>query len=160
MEDETVSICLCVTRVVVKGLLFGTFALACAVPALGAAGTQAARRTHPASVILDSTVTLLLDPEEPLPIAEAARDLAGDLEQVLGKRPKIVERKEDAAPVTILIGYRSKWLEGMRPTGLTGPESFSISATTANWRPLEPTQVVLLAGADVRGTIFAIYEFA
>jgi hypothetical protein len=118
------------------------------------------RKTHDESVILDSTVTLLLGPEEPLPIVEAAQDLAGDFEKVLGKRPKIVHRREDAAPVTILIGYQSKLLEGLRRAGLTEPESFSISAATANWKTQQPTKVVLLAGADMRGTIFAVYEFA
>jgi hypothetical protein len=160
MRDETISLCLCVARIVAKGLLLGVLAVGCGAPVLAATGSQAVKKTQDESVILDSTVTLLLGPEEPLPIVEAAGDLAGDFEKVLGKKPKIVQRREDAAPVTILIGYQSKLLEGLRPTDLTEPESFSISAATANWKTQQPTKVVLLAGADLRGTIFAVYEFA
>jgi hypothetical protein len=144
----------------VKGLLFGALALGCAAPILVAAGPQAVKKTQDGTIILDSTVTLLLGPEEPLPIVQAAQDLAGDFEKVLGKTPRIVHRREDAARVTILIGCQSKILEGMRPAGLTEPESFSISAATADWKTRESTKIVLLAGADVRGTIFAVYEFA
>src|SRR5271157_3824708 len=160
MGDEMIRLCLCITRMVVKGLLFGALAVGCGASVLGATGSQAARKTHDESVILDSTVTLLLGPEEPLPIAEAAQDLAGDFEKVLGKKPRIVHRREDAARVTILIGYQSELLEGMRPAGLTEPESFSISAAAVNWKTQQPTKVVLLAGADMRGTIYAIYQFA
>jgi len=160
MRNERIRLYLCFTSIVVKGPLFGALVLGCAAWALGAPGSQAARKTRPESVILDSTVTILLGPEEPLPIAEAAQDLAGDLEKVLGKKPKILRRGEDAAPVTILIGYQSKLLERMRPAGLLGPEAFSISVATADWKTHQPTRVVLLAGADMRGTIFAVYEFA
>ncbi len=48
----------------------------------------------------------------------------------------------------------------MRPTGLTAPESFSISVTSANWNKTRPTKVVLLTGADMRGTIYSVYEFS
>ena len=160
MRDEPVRLYLCVTRIVVRGLLFATLALGSGAPGLTRAGSRVVKQTPNESLILNSTVTVLLGPDEPSPIAEAAQDLAGDFEKVLGKRPKIVHSKEDAAPVTILIGYQSKLLEGMRPAGLTALESFSISATRANWKTQQPTKVVLLAGADMRGTIFAIYEFA
>jgi len=155
-----IRLCLCVTRIVVKGLLVGALAVGCGAAVLVAAASQGGRKTHDDSVILDSTVTLLLGPEEPLPIAQAAEDLAGDFEKVLGKKPRIVHRREDAARVTILIGCRSKLLEGMPPTSLNQPESFSISAATANWNSQQPTKILLLAGADMRGTIFAVFEFA
>jgi len=160
MRDNRTRPCLCVTRIVVKGLVLGTMAVGCGAPVFAAIGSQQVKKAHDESVILDSTVTLLLGTDEPLPIAEAAQDLAGDFEKVLGKKPKIVHRREDAARVTILIGCQSKLLEGMRPAGLTEPESFSISAAAANWKTQGATKVVLLAGADMRGTIFAAYEFA
>jgi hypothetical protein len=160
MRNEMIRLCLCVTRIVVKGLLVGALAVGCGAAVLVAAASQGGRKTHDDSVILDSTVTLLLGPEEPLPIAQAAEDLAGDFEKVLGKKPRIVHRREDAARVTILIGCRSKLLEGMPPTSLNQPESFSISAATANWNSQQPTKILLLAGADMRGTIFAVFEFA
>ena len=160
MRDETIRLRLCVTKIVVKGLLFGALAVGCWAPALAGTGSPAVKKTHDESVILDSTVAILLGPDEPLPIVEAAQDLAGDFEKVLGKKPRIVHRKEDAAPVTILLGYQSKLLEGMRPADLTEPESFSISVSRANWKSQQPTKVVLLAGADMRGTIYAVYMFA
>jgi hypothetical protein len=95
-----------------------------------------------------------------LPIAEAARDLQGDFEKVFGKKPAIVHRREDASPVTVLIGEQSKLPEDLRPGGLSEPESFLISATTAHWNKNRPTRVVLLAGADMRGAIYAIYQFS
>jgi hypothetical protein len=160
MRDERIRLCLCAASIVVKGLLLGALAVGCGAPVLAATGSQQVKKAHDEPVILDSTVTLLLGPEEPLPIAEAAQDLADDFEKVLGKKPKIVHRREEAARVTILIGYQSKLLEGMRPAGLTEPESFSISAVTANWNLQQPTKVVLLASTDIRGTIFAVYQFA
>jgi hypothetical protein len=90
----------------------------------------------------------------------ATQDLAGDFEKVLGKKPTIINRAEDATPVTILIGEQSNLPENLRPGGLTDPESFAISVTSTSWRSGPATKVVLLAGADMRGTIYAIYEFA
>jgi hypothetical protein len=160
MRDETMCLRLCVIKVVVKGLLFGALAVGCGATALVGTGSPAVKKTRDESVILDPTVTLLLGPDEPLAIATSAQDLAGDFEKVLGKKPRIVHSKEDAAPVTVLIGYQSKLLEGMRPTDLTEPESFSISVSSANWKSQQPTKVVLLTGADLRGTIYAVYTFA
>ena len=88
MEDEPVGFCRYIAGAVLNGLLFAALAAGRAGPVLGATGSQAASRTQQTPVILDSAVTLLLGPEEPLPIAEAARDLAGDFEKVLGKKPK------------------------------------------------------------------------
>jgi hypothetical protein len=112
------------------------------------------------TLTLDSNLTILLSPQEPPAIVAATQDLAGDFEKVMGKKPKIINRVEDTAPVTILIGQSANLPEGLRPPGLTEPESFSISVTQAGWKAGPATKVVLLAGADMRGTIYAIYEFA
>jgi hypothetical protein len=134
--------------------------LGCVLPAWSGPKPQAAKTISGASVLVDSTVTIFLGPDEPLPIVEVTQDLQGDFEKVFGKKPAIVHRTEDAAPVTILIGERSKLPEAFRPGGLSEPESFMISITTAEWSKNRPTHVVLLAGADMRGTIYAIYEFS
>ena len=158
----------------VPGLLLGIL-LAGGAPALVAntgseRGPQASKRPKSAqqhadkarheSVIINSAVTILVSPEEPAPVARAAQDLQSDFKKVFGKRPAIVHRTEDAAPVTVLIGEPPKLPEAMRPSGLSEPESFLISATHADWNSKQSTQVVLLAGADMRGTIYAIYQFA
>jgi hypothetical protein len=122
--------------------------------------SQAAAKAHPESVVINSAVTILIGSEEPGPVAQAARDLQSDFEKVFGRIPAIVDRTEDAAPVTILIGEKAKLPEAMRPAGLREPESFLISVMRADWKSQRPTHVVLLAGADTRGTLYAIYQFS
>ena len=138
---------------------------ACAMSAL--AFSQTSPRSHSKTrssdtgfITLDSTVTILESPDAPLPIQEAAEDLATDFEKVMGRKPRIVHREEEAGPVTIIIGEQSKIPEDVRPAALSNAESFSISISKANWGKTQPSQVVVLAGADMRGTIFAIYEFS
>ena len=86
-----------------------------------------ARRAKQELLVVDGTVTILQSADEPEPVQKAVNDLARDLESVLGKRPKIVNRHEDAATITIVVGEQSKLPEALRPANLTGPESFSIS---------------------------------
>lgn len=109
---------------------------------------------------LDVNVTILESPDTAGPIRKAVEDLSTDFEKVLGRRLRIVNREEDAGTVSILVGEQSKLPEVMRPAGLTTPESFSISVTSASWNKTRPTKVVLLTGADMRGTIYSIYEFS
>jgi Glycosyl hydrolase family 115 len=111
-------------------------------------------------IVVEPTVTILLGSDEPQPVARAANDLANDFEKVMGKKPAIVGATADAGSVTILIGYKSKLVSDLHPTALTSQESFSISATTARWKKGKPTQVILLTGADMRGTIYSIYQFS
>jgi len=110
-------------------------------------------------VTIGPTATVLESSSEAGPIQEATQDLASDLQKVTGKRLRIVHRKEDAGAVTLLIGERAEIPEALRPAGLTAAESFSISAHTARWNG-RATQVIVLAGADMRGTIYAIYQFS
>jgi hypothetical protein len=138
-------------------LLVGALLAGFVLPVLASA---ASAKKAGSPVVLNSKVTILLGADEPAPIGEAAQDLASDFEKVLGSKPAIVNRTEDAGAVTILIGYQSKILGSLRPAGLTEPESFSISTTSARWKKGQPTKVVLLAGADMRGTIYAIYQFS
>jgi len=136
--------------------------LACSAGAKANANTHAPQATKKAAnsqIILDATATIFLSLEEPAPLQEAAKDLQSDFAKVLGKKPGIVTRIEDAGPVAIAIGEKSKLPEGLRPKGLEEPESFSI-AVARSAEESQPRKVVLLAGADVRGTIYAIYQFS
>jgi hypothetical protein len=90
---------------------------------------------------------------------EAARDLASDFEKVLAKKPNIISHTQNAAPVVIWIGEKSKLPEDLRPQGLQEPESFSISVVRSEEKS-QPRKVVLLAGADIRGTIYSVYQFS
>jgi hypothetical protein len=117
------------------------------------------RASAAAPMSLDATTTILIGADEPPPVAEAAKDLASDFEKVLGQKPRIVQRREDAAPATIVIGYRSTLLQGLRTASSGSPESFSISVKQASWGAPR-TRALLLTGADMRGTIYAVYQFA
>ncbi|MGH9513006.1 MAG: glycosyl hydrolase 115 family protein [Terriglobales bacterium] len=117
------------------------------------------QKSHKPAIVLNSTVTILIGPDEPGPIQDAAKDLANDFEKVMGSRPRIVNRERDAGATTILIGQQAKLPQARRPSGLTAPESFSISAITAD-RTKHPAKIILLAGTDMRGTIYAIYQFS
>ncbi len=113
----------------------------------------------PNTVIISGSVTILESPTEPGPIRLAAQDLASDFQKAFGRRPKIVTRREQAASTTILIGEPSEIPASIRPIHLTAPESFSISVHKTDWNG-HSTNVILLAGADMRGAIYAIYEFS
>jgi hypothetical protein len=160
MSNRFAHRCLHALLIVVEGLVLGTLLAGSAAPLLANIGSQAAKRAQEGPLIIDSAVTILVSPEEPGPVAAAAQDLQGDFEKVFGKKPSIVHRPEDAAPVTMLVGEQSKLPEDLRPAGLSEPESFLISATIAHWNENRPTRVVLLAGADMRGAIYAIYQFS
>jgi glycosyl hydrolase family 115 (putative glucuronidase) len=130
-------------------------ALAIVMLALVSGGLPAAQ----APVVLGASTTILVGEDEAAPIAEAARDLASDFEKVTGRRPRIVQRREDAGPETIVVGYRSTALEGLRSAAAGAPESFSMSVKDARWNGAA-RRVVVLTGADMRGTMYAIYQFA
>jgi len=116
--------------------------------------------TGPKTIVLDGTVTILISADAAQPIQLAADDLAADLEAVFGTRPKIVHRPEDAAKTTIAVAAPSAVPRGVRAVRGTASESFSISTQRANGKAKGPAQVVLLSGADMRGTIYAVYQFS
>jgi len=112
------------------------------------------------SIVLTPAITLLRGADAPLSLQAAIDDLAVDFERVLGKKPRIVTREQDAGGLTIVIGEQSKIPESLRPAALADPESFSLSVANKNSGNRDTTPVVVLVGADTRGTIYAIYEFA
>ena len=150
-----------VAVIVALNSLFSVFSL----PGMNTPGfrndaeVQHRRAVRNDTVVLDSTVTIFVQADSPEPIEQAAEDLASDFEKVLGKKPTIVHRQEDAGTTTVLITERSKAPGSIRQASLRGPESFSISVSK-NWNKKNRTDAVLLTGADMRGTIYAIYEFA
>ena len=150
---------LCGAKLFTRALLAGAVSISCLPKTLASADSQVARRSHGDAVIVRSNAVIFLGPDEPLPIVQAVRDLASDFEKVLGKKPRIINREENAAPLTIWIGEKSKLPEDLRPQGLEEPESFSISVARSD-EESQPGRVVLLAGADIRGTVYAIYQFS
>lgn len=146
---------------IAKSLVFCVLAGTCFLPALARARQESAsNHGYSETVVLDATLTIIRSPDEPEPVRLAIQDLADDFQAVLGTRPAIVDRKEDAAAVAILAGEQSRISAPLRPPSLSDHESFSISLGETQWNKQHPTKVVLLAGADMRGTIYAIYQFS
>lgn len=110
-----------------------------------------------APLMIDGSTPILLAADE-APLRKAAEDLASDIEKVTGRRPDILQRLKTPGKADILIGEASKVAEEFRPTGLTAPESFSISTRKGNAE--DPAKSVVLSGADMRGTIYAVYQFS
>jgi hypothetical protein len=129
------------------------------MPALANPQIRSAKNTRNRIAVLDSATTILLGQEEPTPVEEAVKDLQNDFAKVLGKKLRIVRPSEDQGPMTIWIGEESKLPENLRPQGLEEPESFSISVARSEEKS-QPQRAILLVGADVRGTIYAIYQFS
>jgi hypothetical protein len=109
---------------------------------------------------IDGTTTIFITPEAPEPLQRAAQDLAADFEAVFGKKPTLIHRPEDTTQTTVLIAEPGHIPSGISTSALPAPESFSISVQTAQWNMGHSTDVVLLSGADLRGTIYAVYEFS
>ncbi len=106
--------------------------------------------------VLNARTTIVLSANESQPIRLAAQDLASDFATVFGAKPRIQPTASGATGAVILIGEADNLPAGSHP-GLTAPESFSIDVAHAAGSS-NPT--IVLSGADMRGTIYAIYQFS
>ncbi len=102
------------------------------------------------SLTLDARLTIVVSADEPGPVHKAANDLAADFEKVFGTKAKVAETAAGSG-ATVLIGEAMKLPEDKRPAGAGDPESFSIAVSGKD---------LVLAGADMRGTIYAVYQFS
>jgi hypothetical protein len=93
-----------------------------------------------AQVVVDRTTAIVVRSDEQAAVAAAADDLASDFEKVFGQKARIVHRREEAGPTAIVV-----------ESSPGDPESFKLAARQRD---------VVLAGPDVRGRIYAIYDFA
>jgi hypothetical protein len=105
-------------------------------------------------VTINAAVTIVESAQEPGPVHRATEDLRGDFAKVFGQKPKLVTSLGAAGPVTILIAQNQNLPAGEGCSTASGTEAFAFSTTGAQQR------VVCLTGADMRGTIYAIYEFS
>lgn len=120
--------------------------------AYGQGGAAAAGR----GITLDGHATIFVGRDQPGPVLLAAKDLATDMGKVFGVEPMIVRDEAAAGPVTIVVGED---LSGAPADHPPAPESYSITTGTANWNG-HREKVIRLAGSDMRGTIYAIYQFS
>lgn len=120
----------------------------------------AAAPARSASVTIDGSVTLVESPRESEPVRRAAEDLRNDFAKVFGSEPRLVHRLEDAGTEpAILIAQRENLPPGVSCATTANTEAFAFSIVRSKQHGA-PRPIVCLAGADMRGTIYAIYEFS
>jgi hypothetical protein len=108
-----------------------------------------------AAVAIDSSVTIVESAQEPAPVHRATQDLVADFTKVFGRAPKVAGRLDQGGRVTLLIAQSPNVPAGVGCATASDRESFAFSVESANGN-----RVVCLVGADMRGTIFAIYQFS
>ena len=133
-----------------------TIVHACVVAALGVVLSAAAFGATPAKLIIDARVVIVTSPDASLAVRKATEDLRSDFAKVFGVKPPIVSRLQDGGPIAILVGESASLPQGLKPSGVTAPESFSISVSNIDGNG----HAVVLSGPDMRGTIYAIYQFS
>jgi Ni/Co efflux regulator RcnB len=106
-------------------------------------------------VAIDANVTVVESAQEPAPVQRATKDLLADFTKVFGRAPKLVNQPDQGGSVTVLIAQSSNVPSGAGCTTATDRESFAFSIAASGNK-----HVVCLIGADMRGTIFAIYQFS
>ncbi len=102
-----------------------------------------------ADVTLTRATAIVMDGREPLPVRKAVADLAADCEKIFSAKPRVVDTPAAAKGPRIIISLH---YNGSEPAP-SGVESYRIAADPAG-------QIIHLQGADVRGTIYAVYEFS
>ncbi|HMG86965.1 MAG TPA: glycosyl hydrolase 115 family protein [Terracidiphilus sp.] len=126
------------------------------IPAVAISAPAASR----SNVTIDRSVTIVESAEEPGPVRRATDDLLRDFGKVLGETPSLANHMEGSGQVAILISGPQRPYAGIKcvePTG--GAESFAFSIVHLAGRG-QVRDVICLAGADMRGTIYAIYQFS
>jgi Glycosyl hydrolase family 115 len=116
------------------------------------------------AIVVDARTTIWVAPGQPVAIQKATEDLRNDFAKVFGVKPRLIDREQDARPVTIMIGESSALPEAMR-LAPAEPESFSIFvAQQVSLRVGAAANLgqsaIVLTGPDMRGTIYAIYQFS
>jgi hypothetical protein len=112
---------------------------------------------EPTSVVnLQPGVPILLDSSEPPPIKRAVEDLRRDLKKVLGQDSPVIASTESAGKTPlIVVSYKGKKTKGFQDASTQAKESHAIRLIQANG-----ASHVVLQGADIRGTLYAIYTFS
>ncbi len=142
-------------------LAAGGSAAPAAVPGLVPAVEGLARIQLPPSVMpgmlteslrLRPGVPVVVDPLEPAPVLRAAEDLRRDLERVLGvPSPRLDRLPSGTNAAAIVIACGGAATAALRDPSLTGAEAHAVFVRGGH---------VVLQGADLRGTIYAVYSFS
>ncbi|HLH08934.1 MAG TPA: glycosyl hydrolase 115 family protein [Terriglobales bacterium] len=105
---------------------------------------------------VDGSVSIVESADAPEPIRHAIEDLAADFQTVTGRKPKVLTQREGATGTTILVGTQAELPEAMRTASISMPESFSMVVREGTATP----KIIVLSGPDIRGTMYAVYEFS
>jgi len=124
--------------------------------AVSATLPPAAGHAQAAQPAISGAVTLVESAQESGPVQRATRDLENDFRKVFGQAPKLVNDLKDAGPTAILIAQRENVPAGVDCATTTDSEAFAFSLTSAG----HTKHLICLTGADMRGTIYAIYQFS
>ncbi|HXH48370.1 MAG TPA: glycosyl hydrolase 115 family protein, partial [Terriglobia bacterium] len=107
---------------------------------------------------IDANTSLFVAPREPGPVQKAAQDLAGDLQKVFGSPVQIVHDPAKTRATTLWISSGSGLPPGVaRPSGW---EQLHILAVNHPIPGSPAVHAMVLTGSDMRGTIYAIYQFS
>jgi hypothetical protein len=109
-------------------------------------------------LVIDNSVTIVESLDEPTPVRRATEDLLNDFEKVFGQAPNLTDHLEESGQLAILISGPRTPSFGARCKAATGTESFAFSIVRLGGRQVR--DMICLSGADVRGTIYAIYQFS
>jgi len=123
------------------------FLLVCAAP-LPAAGTFA----------IDANTNIYVNPSQPGPVQKAAQDLASDMRKVFGRPVQIVHDPARAHATTLWISSGSGLPAGVQKP--SGWEKLHIQVVNHPGAGSPAVHAVVLTGSDMRGTIYAIYQFS
>ncbi len=108
-------------------------------------GTRAATAQE---IILHGNVPVYIHPEEPAPVRKAVTDLLRDLNTVLGQPSQVVDKLPETGPV-IVVATGTRYKGSQQP--VSDLEAHQVYADHGR---------VILNGADMRGTIYAVYTFS
>lgn len=101
-----------------------------------------------ADVRIDARSVIVVDPGEPAALRRAAADLASDMTKVFGAPVRIAGSRPEAGTNAVHVCLSAGPCKDLRPGGA---EVLAIRAVPGG---------VLLTGSDMRGAIYAVYEFS
>ena len=138
---------------------FGKLLRTCTAFAVSLLTLNAASQTPAQKVTINAAITIVQSARESGPVRRATKDLQSDFTKVFGQAPKVLSSLDEAGPVAILIAQNANVPSGVECATASDTEAFAFSLTGSGVGPTR-RRVVCLTGADMRGTIFAIYEFS
>lgn len=116
--------------------------------------TVIARADDRTPIRIDKDTAIVAPANAPEPLNRSVQDLVHDMTAVFGTAPRLIHQSEPSGTEIVI-----DWGGSLNPGAKKGkPESFSLR-TKASEGGQSPTQIIL-SGADMRGTMYAIYTFS